>query len=129
MLTERMKSTERIENIVKSGIIISVLIVSLQVLGCSSGSADVTDKPLKIGAILPLTGPASVWGENIRNGMELARSDLLSNNVSIEIIYEDSRANPTLGLSAFRKLQGIDNVSIIFSAFSSVSVPLELTTK
>ncbi|MCF7865417.1 MAG: ABC transporter substrate-binding protein [Candidatus Pacebacteria bacterium] len=74
---------------------------------------------LTIGALLPLSGPASVWGENIRNGMELALQD----KQSIKIIYEDSKGTPADGVSAFHALKqkGSD---ILVSALSAVSVPV-----
>jgi branched-chain amino acid transport system substrate-binding protein len=89
-----------------------------------TGNVIEKDKPLKIGAILPLSGPAAIWGESIMNGMELAKQDLNKQGISVDVVYEDSRASPSDGLTAYTKLADIDRADIIFSAFSRVSIPL-----
>lgn len=82
------------------------------------------EKKLKVGAILPLTGPASVWGQSLKKGMELAQEKLRNEGVEINIIYEDSQAKAKKGISAYKKLSNVDNVDVVFSAFSRVSTPL-----
>ncbi len=89
-----------------------------------TGCAAQLEAPLKIGAILPMTGPTAVWGENLRNGMELARAELAAQGVAMDIVYEDSQAKPDVALTAYRKLKDVDGVNMVFSAFSRVSVPL-----
>lgn len=70
----------------------------------------------KVGAILTETGPGAYFGEEMKNGMELANQDL-----KLDIVYEDSQTSPTGGLSAFNKLITVDDVDIIVPTFSSVS--------
>ena len=82
---------------------------------------------IKIGAILPLSGPVSIFGNWIREGLDLALEDI--NDSRINIIYEDSKLDAKEGISAFNKLVDIDNAKIIISAMSSVSVPLMPLTK
>lgn len=101
---------------------LKILFLSLSlllILGCSSQQGT-----LKIGVILPLSGPAAIWGENIRNGMELARIDLEQGGIHTQILYEDSQANAQTGLSAYQKLKNVDNVDVVVSVFSRVSIPL-----
>lgn len=98
-------------------VIIGVCLISL-LSGCSSGET------LKIGAILPLTGPVAINGEMIKGGMELAKIDLEQQGITLEIIYEDSQGTPTQGLSAYNKLKNIDNVDVVLVAFSRVAMPL-----
>jgi branched-chain amino acid transport system substrate-binding protein len=76
-------------------------------------------KSVKVGAILPLSGPASAFGEPLRNGIELA----LNGRSDIKVSYEDSMALPAVGASAYQKLyaQGVD---VMISAYSGVSIPL-----
>ncbi len=107
----------------KYTILFLVLVGVLIFVGCAKQSSQ-EEKYLKIGAILPLSGPAAIWGESIRNGMELAKQELTAKNLSIKIIYEDSQAKPSVGLSAYNKLVQEDHVNMIVSAFSRVSVPL-----
>jgi len=82
-----------------------------------------TSEQLRVGAILPLSGPAAIWGESAQNGLELARQEL-SQEIDIEVIYEDSQARAAQGVTAYNKLQNVDDVDVVFSIFSSVSVPL-----
>jgi len=77
------------------------------------------NKTIKIGAILPLTGSASLFGENMKNGIMLA----LENNDLITVSYEDSKALPADGVSAYQKLIAT-GVDVVISVFSGVSVPL-----
>ncbi len=100
--------------------ILTLTFVILLILTVSCGKKE----NLKVGAILPLSGPAAIWGENLKNSMELAREELTKEGINIEVIYEDSQAKPTEGLNAYNKLKNIDNVDIMLTAFSRVSVPL-----
>lgn len=99
-------------------LIFTFIVLLILTTGCSKA------ENLRIGAILPLSGPAAIWGENLKNSMELAREELTKEGINIEIVYEDSQAKPTEGLNAYNKLKNIDNVDIMLTAFSRVSVPL-----
>ncbi len=72
-----------------------------------------------IGAVLPLSGPAALWGENVKNGMELALND----HPDMKIIYADSEGKPAEGVSAFRSVQE-QHPDVAVSILSTVSVPL-----
>lgn len=100
-----------------------VILCSMLLAGCAP-LAGPAEKPIKIGAILPLTGPAAVWGENIRNGMLLAQEDLAKQDITVELVFEDSQAKPDVALTAYRKLKDINEVNMVMSTFSRVSVPL-----
>lgn len=82
---------------------------------------------IKIGAILPLTGDAAFYGESIKNGLDLAAKQINSHGgikgANVHLIYEDSRALPAEGVSAFQKLVSIGGVkAIIGDAVSSVTL-------
>jgi len=78
---------------------------------------------LTIGAILPLTGGASVWGESIKNGMEIAQQELSQEGINIKFIYEDSKADSKEAISAYQSLK-LKDVDVVVSAFSRVSIPI-----
>jgi branched-chain amino acid transport system substrate-binding protein len=107
----------------KKSIIWAVIIVVVVGLGFlvsrNSNKPVIGDESIKIGAILPLTGSAAVWGEAIRNGMGMALKD----RQNIEVIYEDSKALPADGASAYQRLM-TQNVDAVISAYSGVSIPL-----
>ena len=79
------------------------------------------EKVIKIGAILPLTGDGAKYGEEDKNGFEIAISEC--NNKNIKIIYEDDQGNSKGGVTAFNKLNSTDKPSIIIGLmYSSVAL-------
>jgi branched-chain amino acid transport system substrate-binding protein len=78
---------------------------------------------IKIGAILPLTGNAAVYGNPIKEGMELAREELAKKDVKIEIYYEDSQGDAKQAVNAYENLK-LKNPDVIVSALSRASAPL-----
>lgn len=96
-----------------------IVVVAIGVLVIASTTSKPQNSTVKVGAILPLTGPAAVWGEAIRNGIGLALKD----KQNIEVVYEDSKALPADGASAYQRLM-TQNVDAVISAYSGVSIPL-----
>src|SRR3989344_4828239 len=78
---------------------------------------------IKIGALLPLTGQNAIYGEEIKNAIELAKTEINEhggiNGKQMEIIYEDDKADPTVGTKAMQKLIEIDDVSIVLGSWVS----------
>ncbi len=83
-----------------------------------------TQNGVHLGAILPLSGPASLWGEQYQRGMEIAKDELNNDGVSFEISYQDSQAKSALGVSAFNTLVDVQGADSVMSIFSRVSVSL-----
>lgn len=81
------------------------------------------NQKLVIGAILPMTGPTALWGEQMLLGMNTAIADLELEGM-LSLVVEDSQNNPAQGLSAFNKLISVDGANMILSTFSGVSFPL-----
>ncbi|HAW49781.1 TPA: hypothetical protein DCX16_02365 [bacterium] len=85
-------------------------------------------KEIKIGAILPLTGPSALLGEMAQNGLLLAEKDINQkdgiNGRPLKLIFEDGQADPKTSISAFRKLIDIENVKVVFVTHSSVGLAL-----
>lgn len=116
--------------------IVLILFVSLIFLvGCAKtgdvvvniGTApnDVAPKEtIAVGAILALSGPSALWGQSVKNGMELAIED----HPEIKIIYEDSKGLAPDGISAYNKLS-TQKIDVYVSALSSVAIPLASLTK
>lgn len=73
---------------------------------------------LKVGAILPLTGPLASIGEAMRQGINLAA--LESVNIKFEIDYEDDlTANRVKAVSAAKKLIDLNKVDVVLNAYAS----------
>jgi len=84
---------------------------------------------IKIGTVFPLTGDAAVYGESLKNGIELAKEEINAKGGikgrMINVIYEDDVNVPSTGVSAFRKLVETQNVPVIIGgAGSSVALAL-----
>jgi branched-chain amino acid transport system substrate-binding protein len=90
-----------------------LIIALILIISCSK---PVEDK-IKIGAILPLTGPYAVAGIDAKNAIDLALEDL--NN--IQVTYEDSQGENTKAVASFNKLVNIDNTKIILTSTSWIS--------
>jgi branched-chain amino acid transport system substrate-binding protein len=73
--------------------------------------------PIKIGAVMILSGEGAAWGDASRNGMQLAIDDINAaggiNGRQLEGIYEDDGSDPKKSVSAFNKLVDTDKVSFI----------------
>lgn len=92
---------------------------------------------IKIGALLPLTGKESRYGQWIKEALELGKEEINSqggiNNRNLEIIYEDDKANPQKAIIGMKKLCKEINVPIIFGSWASscvtVQIPIAKKTK
>ncbi len=71
-------------------------------------------KPLKVGAILSLTGSLDFVGKGMQQGMELARADYP--NTLVEVSYEDDKSlDRTAAVGAVSKLINVDRAALIFN--------------
>lgn len=88
-----------------------------------AGKSGPEAKIIKIGAVLPLTGPGSEFAEYIRQGLELALEEVNSekSDYSFKIIYEDSKNAPKEGVMVFKNLVTLTKPPIVISALSSVT--------
>ncbi|MFA6422573.1 MAG: ABC transporter substrate-binding protein [Candidatus Buchananbacteria bacterium] len=102
-------------------VIIATVVVSAQK---KQATSNIQKNVIKIGAILPMTGPSAIWGESIKQGMDLAQEDLSHDKIDIQLFYEDSQGKADQGITAYNKLNEIDNVDVFISALTNVSMPL-----
>lgn len=117
----------QIFGLITVGILLSV---GLLLSGCEQKrSATVEEKKpevFKVGAVLALTGSASVWGENVRKGMELALDEIHAaggvKGKKIEIIYEDSQSDPTKAVAALQKVISTAQVPVVIGDIASSNV-------
>lgn len=72
------------------------------------------NKPLTIGVILPLTGDFSFFGEQVRQGMEVALDEVNAKlKRPVKLIFEDDKCLPKFAVTAFTKLTKVDKVDLI----------------
>lgn len=82
-------------------------------------------EPIRIGAVLPLTGGSAAWGQQGRWGIDFAvRERNKAGGIGgrpVEVIYEDSQAVPRIAVTAFNKLSRLDNVSAVIGDIVSAT--------
>lgn len=103
------------------------LIVAASVLPTHASAAD----PVKIGVLVPLTGPVADIGKNLRQGLEWAVEQINAsggikslNGAKLELVFGDTQSTPQAGVSAMQKLLSVDRVPVVTGAFqSNVTLP------
>ncbi len=79
--------------------------------------------PIKLGALLPLTGPSGATGLDMKDGYELAKAQINAsggvNGAPIEVIYEDDKNDPATAVASFEKLANNDKVEVIMGGLAS----------
>ena len=77
---------------------------------------------IKIGAILPQTGPGAVFAQYIREGSELAAEEINATQTQkVRIIYEDSQNLPREAITVYNKLVATEHPPVVMVALSSVA--------
>lgn len=98
-------------------VVVSVLVVLGLLLGgfACAPAPPVEKEPIKIGTILPFTGPVAELGPKFLAGLELALEEANYEVAGrpIELIVEDSATDVTTGLEKFKKLVDKDKVHIV----------------
>lgn len=110
-----------------SVILTGIITIMLPAMVTSLGCAKKEDKEIKIGAILPLTGDAALYGDSLKKGVDLALTQINSKGGikgrPVTVNYEDSKAVPADGVAAFKKLVDVNRViAVIGDAVSSVTL-------
>ena len=79
-----------------------------------------SNKKIKVGVVLPLSGKLAFIGKPIQNGIELYQDEF--NNSKVDIIYGDSKGNAKDGLTVVNKLLNLDKVDYIIVNLTSVAM-------
>ena len=99
--------------------------LGLSVAGCGGGSggseSGESGEPLKIGVILPYSGVYAQLGEDITNSMELYLEEQGGEIAGrpVELIQEDTEADPQAGVQAARTLLEREDVDFLTGAVST----------
>ncbi len=101
-----------------------VLLTAAVLLAAAYQPAGAQREVIKIGAIVPLTGPAGVSGQAMQKGYQLAldeinRQPLLGRRV--ELLVEDDRGDPPTGAAAFLKLVTRDRIDVLVGGLQSAT--------
>ena len=99
-------------------ILIGVIILILATFLFINNKNNANTADIKIGAVLSLTGFGSSDSENIKNGMELAKEDLLKKGINVSIDYQDDKTDPKETVNAVRLLASKNPDAIIGPVWS-----------
>jgi branched-chain amino acid transport system substrate-binding protein len=118
-------------------VVIVVVLVLLVIWGFSKNKVSQTERPIVIGAVISLTGPAAQFGEYTQKGMELAVKEINKNGGiegrPVRAVYEDDGTDPKRAVLAFNKLVGLDGaqgvVGGLWDFVAQPIMPLALTNK
>jgi branched-chain amino acid transport system substrate-binding protein len=83
---------------------------------------------IRIGAILPLTGPGALIGTQQMRGIQFAvdqanaKGGVRGNK--IEVLFEDNQAKPDQSILSFNKLVDLQHLQVIFTAYSGPSLAM-----
>ena len=84
-------------------------LVLVPILGCEKESS------IQIGAVLPLTGSAQVYGQSIQKGIELAFAKLVASDSAVQYSLSvlDSETDPAKGAELVKQLYGDGAIAVI----------------
>ena len=115
------------------GIVLGVLLVfGLICLNHPKPMKNNGKETIKIGIIYPMTGAASFFGTGAKNAVALFQDKMNTMNLkhNYEFIFEDSQAQPSIGVSVAMKLINLNRVDVIVDSFSGVAIAIgNLTEK
>lgn len=106
--------------------IVGVIVIATLTISRNELSTQPTSElhhPIRLGATIPLTGLASAYGAEIRNGIELAISDLKKDGISAVAIHEDVNAPGPLAISAIRHLIDHEGIDALVANFFNPAIP------
>lgn len=118
------------------GWLIAILVVLGVVYGVSKrgGGPSTAARPLKLGAILPLTGDAAPYGIPVRRAIELAAEEVNAaggvGGKPLTVAWGDGKCNGADGAAEAQKLVNVDGVTVIFGgACSGETIPIAPITE
>jgi ABC-type branched-subunit amino acid transport system substrate-binding protein len=80
---------------------------------------------VKIGTLIPLTGPLAEFGPNFRKAADLAAGHLKDAGLTLQLTHADDETSAIPAVAAARKLVDVDKVpAIIGAAASGVTIPV-----
>jgi ABC-type branched-subunit amino acid transport system substrate-binding protein len=80
---------------------------------------------VKIGTLIPLTGPLAEFGPNFRKAADLAAGHLKDAGLALQLIHADDETAAIPAVAAARKLVDVDKVpAIVGAAASGVTIPV-----
>ena len=107
-------------------LLLGLIILAIGFMGCSGKKATHEGEIVKIGAILPLSGPIGYFGKQEKNAINLALHNFKAKGLPlrVKVLFEDHKNNPTLAVNAFQKLILDKRLVAVLTQMSSVCMKL-----
>ena len=108
------------------GGVLAISMMTMGLVGCGNGENSSSGKDeIVIGAIGPLSGAASTYGQSVKNGAEVFLDKVNANGgingKQVVLKFEDDEADPTKAINAYDKLVNQDGVKLLLGAVTSGS--------
>ncbi len=101
------------------------LLLALVALAPSAGAQG----PIKIGAILPLTGSGASYGVWMKGGTEMAAEEInAAGGIAgrkLEVIYDDHAADASKAVNAMRRLVEVEKVPFTLTSYSAPTLAIQ----
>ncbi|MGL5085666.1 MAG: ABC transporter substrate-binding protein [Clostridium sp.] len=103
--------------------LLACVIAGTLAMSILAGCSKEDDKTIQIGGIGPLSGPATTYGQSVKEGADLYVEEI--NNAGgvlgkqVELSFEDDQADPNVSIQAFNKLVDNDKVVAILGPVTS----------
>jgi ABC-type branched-subunit amino acid transport system substrate-binding protein len=112
-------------------IVLSILLASTLLAGLTTAAAPAAAQgnPIKIGAILPLTGSGASYGVWMKGGAEMAAEEINATGGiagrKLEVIYEDHAADASKAVNAMQRLVEVEKVPFSMTSYSSPTLAIQ----
>lgn len=103
---------------------IVMLIALISSLVVISGCGKKEEEVIKIGAILPLTGPLASYGKEEARGLKLALKNINKDEKKFELLIEDSKAQSKEAVLIAQKMLNND-INFLFTSLTGVSLSIK----
>ena len=123
--TNKIGSNAKIKKIIIGIVAVAVMATAaVSVVGCRDQSQN-DQEVIKIGAIIPLTGGAAVFGK-YNNEATIASLEILSKGIGINysLSIEDSKTSPKDAVNAYMKMRAVSKPKIVATELSSIAMAL-----
>lgn len=108
-------------------ILISVIYLASVLYSCGKQGPKGPALKVKMGGLIPLSGPLAEFGDAFINGGDLAVEQFTKAGFRIEMKYEDTKTFPKSGSEAAKNLVQKENIQVLIGAASS-GVSLNVAT-
>jgi ABC-type branched-subunit amino acid transport system substrate-binding protein len=110
-------------------IVLSSLLTLTLLAGMTAVPAVAQGNPIKIGAILPLTGSGASYGVWMKGGAEMAAEEInAAGGIAgrkLEVIYEDHAADASKAVNAMRRLVEVEKVPFSLTSYSAPTLAVQ----